>query len=279
MRKKILVLTIMWMLSMFGVVSAAEFYDVPSNHWAYNDIKAMSNAGIINGRGNGTFDPNSKVTIEEFFAMTSRILQSKGLHPSESISFVPYLGEEMNAFWSSYDYRNLAFFILGQANTESGGAQNLSAGLNLINYQIAYDGRPLVGKGWDNYYSIQDLSRKWMQYFIMGRYGDDIVSNEVTKRYKTTITRQQAAALLGFFLSDNSTTDKNVVGAKDWLETRRTAGVNSGYRVYVNEAIERDVFRGSRGNDGALYLRPVEGLSRAEAAALLNRFYQQRYNI
>jgi len=278
MKKRVLILTIVLILSMFGIASAAEFYDVPTSHWAYNDIKAMSDAGIINGRGNGAFDPNSQVTIEEFFAMTSRILQSKGLHPSESIYFEPYLGEEMNAFWSSYDYRNLALFILGQANTESGGAQNLSGGLNLISYQIAYDGRPLVGKGWDGYYSVQEISRNWMQYFIMGRYGNDITSNEVTQKYKTAITREKAAALLGFFLSDNSTTDKNVIGAKDWYDTHRKDGVNRGYRIYVNEAIERGIFKGINEN-GNIYLKPTNSLTRAEAAALLNRFYQQRYNI
>lgn len=278
MKKRVLVLTIVLVLSMFGMANAAEFWDVPTSHWAYNDIKAMSNAGIINGRGNGAFDPNSQVTIEEFFAMTSRILQSKGLHPSENINFVPYLGEEMNAFWSAYDYRNLALFILGQANTENGMAQNLSSGLNLINSQVAYDGRTLVGKGWDNYYKIQNTSRNWMQYFIMGRYGDDILSNVVTQKYQTTITREQAVALLGFFLSDNSTTEKNVIGAKDWEETRWISGVNYGYRVYVNEAIERGIFKGINEN-GEIYLKPKIGLSRAEAAALLNRFYQQRYNI
>lgn len=39
-----------------------QFRDVPQNHWAYIDIKALSIEGIINGFGNGIFQPNGEVT-------------------------------------------------------------------------------------------------------------------------------------------------------------------------------------------------------------------------
>lgn len=271
MKKKILILTIIMVLGIFGVVSAAEFYDVPTNHWAYNDIKAMSDAGIINGRGNGAFDPNSQVTIEEFFAMTSRILQSKGLHPSENAFFTPYLAQEMNSYWSAYDYWNLSYFVVAKNYYPT---LDLRTALSeLREYSEKFD--PIIGKSGlidrkrDN--NVFNSSRNWMQYFIMGYYSEEIVNNEVTARYKELIRRDQAAALLGYFLEDSSVTDKNVKNIKDWDDTY--------WKHYVNEAIERDVFRGATDDYGALRLRPGDGLSRAEAAALLNRFRQLAYSI
>lgn len=265
MKKKILILTIIMVLSMFGMANAVEFNDVPTNHWAYNDIKAMSDAGIINGRGNGAFDPNSQVTKEEFFAMTSRIIQSTGTHPIENPFFVPYLADEVESYWSAYDYWNLSYFVVAKNWYPT---LDIRTAINeLRDYSENFGG--MLGSS--RYAKVVDSSRNWMQYFIMGYYSEDIVNNEVTARYKGLIRRDQAAALLGFFLADSSITDKNVKNIKDWDATY--------WKYYVNEAIERDIFRGSNDNNGALCLRPGEGLSRAEAAALLNRFYQQARNI
>ena len=45
------------------------FIDVPSNHWAKNDIEYFAEKGIVNGVGNGRFEPESGVTREEFCKM------------------------------------------------------------------------------------------------------------------------------------------------------------------------------------------------------------------
>lgn len=45
------------------------FSDVGTNHWAYDAVEAAVEAGFINGRGDGTFDPNGLVTHQELAVM------------------------------------------------------------------------------------------------------------------------------------------------------------------------------------------------------------------
>lgn len=45
------------------------FSDVAETHWAYEAVKNLSDAGIVNGRGNGSFDPDAMVTRAEFVKM------------------------------------------------------------------------------------------------------------------------------------------------------------------------------------------------------------------
>lgn len=50
--------------------STSRFKDVDSNFaWAIPSIEYLANAGVINGRGNGTFDPNGEITAYEIAKM------------------------------------------------------------------------------------------------------------------------------------------------------------------------------------------------------------------
>lgn len=53
-------------------VSATDFSDVPTNHWAYQAIERMAAQNIVNGTGNGKFSPESSVSGAEFTAMLTR---------------------------------------------------------------------------------------------------------------------------------------------------------------------------------------------------------------
>jgi hypothetical protein len=64
-----------------GVGKAAEyaagvtqFKDVPADFWAAGYIKVASDMGIVNGRGNGIFDPQANVTYAESITMIVRAL-------------------------------------------------------------------------------------------------------------------------------------------------------------------------------------------------------------
>ncbi len=70
MRKRILSLTlaVAMLSSMFGTIStyaAAMFNDV-SGHWAQATIEELAGKGIINGKGEGVYDPEGQVTRAEF---------------------------------------------------------------------------------------------------------------------------------------------------------------------------------------------------------------------
>ena len=45
------------------------FVDVADNFWASESIKRLAAAGIISGRGDGSFDPDSEVSRAEFITM------------------------------------------------------------------------------------------------------------------------------------------------------------------------------------------------------------------
>lgn len=55
--------------------SNAFFSDVPTTHWAYNDILKLSERGIVNGNGAGAFEPEKTLTREIFVTMLARGLQ------------------------------------------------------------------------------------------------------------------------------------------------------------------------------------------------------------
>jgi len=72
MKKFICIIMVMTLLiSSFTTYSFADskFADVPTNHWAVNDISALFDKGIIVGVGNGKFNPGGYVTIDQFIKM------------------------------------------------------------------------------------------------------------------------------------------------------------------------------------------------------------------
>ena len=82
--KKILtlVLAAMMTISMFVVTAAApaRFTDVPTSHWAYADIEALAEGGLVNGMGDGTFAPDSQLTIAQ---MATILANAMGLQTGE----------------------------------------------------------------------------------------------------------------------------------------------------------------------------------------------------
>ena len=50
------------------------FKDVAESHWAYSDIKYLSELGIISGRTEDTFEPESNITRAEFIKLTVKAM-------------------------------------------------------------------------------------------------------------------------------------------------------------------------------------------------------------
>ena len=51
---------------------AAGFYDLPADHWAGAEIQRALDAGVVNGYGDGSFQPVREVTAAQFCAMLTR---------------------------------------------------------------------------------------------------------------------------------------------------------------------------------------------------------------
>ena len=60
------------------------FNDVDKNHWAYEAIEKLSEKGIINGKGNGVFDPNGAITRAEFIKI---LCVAKNIKAEGTVSF------------------------------------------------------------------------------------------------------------------------------------------------------------------------------------------------
>ncbi|MCG7406108.1 glycosyl hydrolase family 18 protein [Paenibacillus sp. ACRRX] len=57
------------------------FWDVPSRHWAANDILMAQQAGIMKGRADGSFGPEESITREELTVLLARVLQASPSKP------------------------------------------------------------------------------------------------------------------------------------------------------------------------------------------------------
>ena len=64
--KKILFLAVVLLITMFSFANAANFYDVPKDHWAYNAIDKMVENGVVLGYPDSSFKPDNLVTRAEF---------------------------------------------------------------------------------------------------------------------------------------------------------------------------------------------------------------------
>lgn len=84
MKKKIAVLMTLIMLFSILMVSvyAAEFPDVPADHWAHEYIATLSDQKVINGYTDGTFKPSGTVKRGEFL----KLVMSSCLPPYVDIS-------------------------------------------------------------------------------------------------------------------------------------------------------------------------------------------------
>lgn len=53
--------------------NSVSFTDVTPDAWYYDAVMAMADAGVVNGTGNGRFDPNGKITWAQFATILWRL--------------------------------------------------------------------------------------------------------------------------------------------------------------------------------------------------------------
>ncbi|MBO4548414.1 MAG: S-layer homology domain-containing protein [Abditibacteriota bacterium] len=88
-------ITLVLMLALLCAACAAGvFRDVPAGHWAYDDVRLLSDLGVITGYPEGTFDGNKTLSRYEFAAAVAKAL--------------PLLkDDETPAFAAAYDLEKL----------------------------------------------------------------------------------------------------------------------------------------------------------------------------
>lgn len=104
MKKRILALALALAL-VVGIVPAqaagSPFWDVPETHWAYQDVMAAYQDGVMKGVGGGKFNPNGYLTVAEWCCILAR-----GFFPYEieSKQYVNWYNREMEVLESHYVY-------------------------------------------------------------------------------------------------------------------------------------------------------------------------------
>ena len=59
------------------------FTDVPSTRWYAKSVNAMAEMGLVEGRGNGRFDPNGTVTHQEYITIMGRLARFLNFYAAE----------------------------------------------------------------------------------------------------------------------------------------------------------------------------------------------------
>ncbi len=89
---------------------AIKFSDVGTDHWALGYVNVANMYGLVNGVGDGKFDPNAKVKVAELVTMAARVLnakdmiEAKGTWPDNYMDYAEKTGllEEVDS--TKYEY-------------------------------------------------------------------------------------------------------------------------------------------------------------------------------
>lgn len=106
--------------------SGIRFTDVPTTHWACADIEALAAGGLVNGKGDGVFDPDAKLTEAE---LATIICRAKGFRVGEyagkwygqavndmnTFGYVPTRQEVIDPEWTRPCSRELAVYMVIKA--------------------------------------------------------------------------------------------------------------------------------------------------------------------
>lgn len=151
--------------------------------------------------------------------------------------------------------------------------------ISLVSRVLGYDGKEIND---DSLYMPNGINDRWSKgewKYLMQKLGNnakieiqkvlasDSISGsdaEIMQNYKSDITRERAAYLMGLFV--NSTYKNNVLEFEDWDE------VNSQYEDNLKVLVSSELLRGSKVN-GKLCVRPGHTITRAEAVTLISRLY------
>ena len=159
--------------------SSNDFTDVPENHWAAGYIAWGVNRGIINGMGDGTFEPDSPVKYQDAVVMIMRALGYDRIAQRE----------ENGGYPTGYLKMASQYGVLKDA-----GYDNAKAATREIIAQLIYNGltAPLVDV---SYYGVSVEDDRYVIY--NGKSGNDLrtlltYSNDIIK-VKAEVTKTPKA--------------------------------------------------------------------------------------
>ena len=83
------------------------FYDIPSDRWSAVYVSSAEKTGVVNGNGNGLFEPERKINRQELCTMLGRCLEYKGVKISDN-KVLPFIDDNET---SDYARKYIAFLL------------------------------------------------------------------------------------------------------------------------------------------------------------------------
>ena len=177
------------------VIYSKTFKDLSIDHWAHDAIIELNKKGIVNGTGNGDFEPEGKVTREQYLAMLVRAFDFSAEESSTQFS-------DVDADSWCADAINVAA-SLGISNGYADGSFGVGREITREEMAVmAYRAALIKGadftetacKEWADAASISEFAKKAV--FALNNKGiiNGISSSEFSP--KTNTTRAQAAVII-----------------------------------------------------------------------------------
>ena len=243
MKKKIVLSLMMVIIIILNMTFASIFYIDVLNHWAEDEIhKATNNLNVFYGYEDGTFKPNNFISRNEFIALISRILIEANL--IEKPIFI----------YENYEISIIEKKITDEKNQDEVGNSGLEIGN--ANQNELYD--DLLRENWE-YQDVQILE-KYLN--SLNASLKNVFEAEKLEGSKN-ITRLEAIKLIGFFVAPSI---ENVESLEydDFIYDKR-------YFDSLIKVLDSKIINGY--DDG--YLRLENNLTRAEAAKIINKFFDE----
>ena len=211
MKLKQLLCIICIILGMTTIANA--FTDLPSTHWAYNDVQKMASEGIVSGYNDGSFKPEKNVTNEEFATILTKVLGLKA--DSNPIKFEDVASDRwskpyIDAMSKYYTYKTSEgknyFDPFGAATREEVAAAVVRA--------MGLDGQTPDYTVLEQFSDKNEINSNLKSYIAIA-VKNGIMSGNAngTFRPKKNLTRAQIAALM------NNVKSKNIVEKHDTLSS------------------------------------------------------------
>ena len=197
MKKKIVALVVCVVLIISTVCTAMArpidlFSDVPTNHWAFGDINKLRNLKAISGTGDGTFDPEGKVTREQFLKI---LIDGFAITPQEAA--LTFADVKKGSWYESYIETGIASGIVtGKSETLFGVGENITRqdACVMVLRAMATNPQTVGEPQFDDAAQISDYAKKAVAFLadksVLAGFSDN------TFRPMELCTRSQAAKII-----------------------------------------------------------------------------------
>lgn len=174
-----------------------KFNDVKPDYWAKDYIEILAGKGIINGKGNNSFDPYADITRAEFVALITRMLnivKSDENIPFTDISETAWYADEILAAYQIglINGKSNNTFAPNAPITRQEASVVISNTLKYLGYSIESDAELI--KTFNDYDNIAS----WAKNAVSTTYREEIVSGKPNNLFDPTgnTTRAEVAKMI-----------------------------------------------------------------------------------